>query len=114
MTELAKHAFEVGMPHMVTDQLSEVELLKLVGDFQWRQIAASLGLSERAAVGVSWYARQGDAAALHPVVRIQSGAGETFIYESACGSGSIALAANGGRGTTVVSHWPYPSRDEDA
>lgn len=47
MSELAKHAFEVGMPHMVTDQLSEVELLKLVGDFQWRQIAASLGRSTK-------------------------------------------------------------------
>jgi len=47
VTELAKHAFEVGMPHMVTDQLSEVELLKLVGDFQWRQIAASLDCSTK-------------------------------------------------------------------
>ena len=47
MTELAKHTFEVGMPHMVTDQLSEVELLKLVGDFQWRQIAASLDCSTK-------------------------------------------------------------------
>ncbi len=47
MTDLAEHAFEVGMPHMVTDQLSEVELLKLVGDFQWRQIAASLGCSTK-------------------------------------------------------------------
>lgn len=30
------------MPHMVTDQLSEVELLKHIGDFQWRQIGQAL------------------------------------------------------------------------
>jgi len=34
--------FTVGMPNMVPNQLSEVELLKIFGDLQWSQIAAAL------------------------------------------------------------------------
>ena len=36
-------AFTVGMPHMVPDKLSEVELLKLLGAWQWESIAGWLG-----------------------------------------------------------------------
>jgi probable biosynthetic protein (TIGR04098 family) len=36
--------FTVGMPHMVPGQLSEVELLKLLGDAQWQAITSILGL----------------------------------------------------------------------
>jgi probable biosynthetic protein (TIGR04098 family) len=35
--------FSVGMPHMVPDKLSEVELLKLLGAWQWDSIARLLG-----------------------------------------------------------------------
>lgn len=38
-----RSSFTVGMPHMVTDQLSEVELLKLAADFQWTQIGDAVG-----------------------------------------------------------------------
>ncbi len=32
----------IGMPHMIPDQLSEVELIKLAGDMQWGQIGEAL------------------------------------------------------------------------
>ena len=35
--------FTVGMPHMVPDKVSEVELLKLLGAWQWESIAGWLG-----------------------------------------------------------------------
>jgi probable biosynthetic protein (TIGR04098 family) len=35
--------FTIGMPHMVPDKLSEVELLKLLGAWQWDSIARVLG-----------------------------------------------------------------------
>ena len=35
--------FHIGMPHMVPGKLSEVELLKLLGNFQWDSIATLLG-----------------------------------------------------------------------
>jgi probable biosynthetic protein (TIGR04098 family) len=34
----------VGMPHMVPGQLSEVEMLKLLGDCQWQGISSVLGI----------------------------------------------------------------------
>ncbi|MCP5042667.1 MAG: hypothetical protein GY944_16710 [bacterium] len=35
-------SFTVGMPNMVPDQLSEVELLKIFAEFQWTQLGAAL------------------------------------------------------------------------
>ena len=61
-----------------------------------RAVCAALGLDERVAVGVSWFERVGDAVAIEPVVRVRTEASETFVHESACGSGSIALAAASG------------------
>ncbi len=58
-----------------------------------RAITDALGLSQRTAVGVCWFHRVAGAAVMEPVVRVQTTAGETFIHESACGSGSIALSA---------------------
>jgi probable biosynthetic protein (TIGR04098 family) len=37
------YEFTVGMPHMVPNRLSEVELLKCLGAFQWDSIARGLG-----------------------------------------------------------------------
>jgi probable biosynthetic protein (TIGR04098 family) len=37
------YEFTVGMPHMVPNRLSEVELLKWLGAFQWDSIARRLG-----------------------------------------------------------------------
>jgi diaminopimelate epimerase len=56
-----------------------------------RAITTELGLTERAAVGVNWIVREGDRVTLHPVVWVR--AVDTFFYETACGSGSIAAAA---------------------
>ncbi len=40
--EWLDRSFVVGMPHMVPEQLSEVELLKIVGDAQWQNISQVL------------------------------------------------------------------------
>lgn len=40
--EWSARSFLVGMPHMVPEQLSEVELLKALGDAQWQSISAML------------------------------------------------------------------------
>jgi probable biosynthetic protein (TIGR04098 family) len=37
------YEFTIGMPHMVPNRLSEVELLKCLGAFQWESIARRLG-----------------------------------------------------------------------
>jgi diaminopimelate epimerase len=58
-----------------------------------RAVTGHLGLDGRAAVGVCWFQRRDDAAVIEPIVRVKTAAGETLIHESACGSGSIALAA---------------------
>lgn len=42
MTRIARTEIALGMPHLAPEQLSEVELLKYAGDFQWRQIGAEL------------------------------------------------------------------------
>jgi hypothetical protein len=64
-----------------------------------RAMTDALGLSQRTAVGVCWFHRAADAAVMEPVVRVQTTAGETFIHESACGSGSIALSVATGCAT---------------
>jgi probable biosynthetic protein (TIGR04098 family) len=38
----SERSFLVGMPHMVPEQLSEVELLKALGDAQWQSISNTL------------------------------------------------------------------------
>jgi len=44
------YAFTVGMPHMVPERLSEVELLKWLGAYQWESIADLLGTPSSAIV----------------------------------------------------------------
>jgi probable biosynthetic protein (TIGR04098 family) len=43
MSDWRDYEFTVGMPHMVPNRLSEVELLKCLGSFQWDSIAHRLG-----------------------------------------------------------------------
>lgn len=43
MKEWRDYELTVGMPHMVPNKLSEVELLKWLGAFQWESISALLG-----------------------------------------------------------------------
>ena len=43
MHRVSRWSLVVGMPNMVTDSLSEVELLKHVAEFQWRQIGETIG-----------------------------------------------------------------------
>lgn len=59
-----------------------------------REIVQALGLSERPAVGVCWIERDGTGLVLHPVVWVRGI--DSFFYETACGSGSIAAAAASG------------------
>jgi probable biosynthetic protein (TIGR04098 family) len=40
--EWSERSFLIGMPHMIPDQLSEVELLKVLGDAQWQSISKIL------------------------------------------------------------------------
>ena len=42
MQRYPKLSFTVGMPNMVPDQLSEVELLKIFAEFQWVQLGRAL------------------------------------------------------------------------
>lgn len=57
---------------------------------QHKAITAELGLQERGAVGVCWIVRKDGRIMLHPVVWVRSI--DSFFYETACGSGSIAAA----------------------
>jgi probable biosynthetic protein (TIGR04098 family) len=43
VTEWLDYQFTVGMPHMVPNKLSEVELLKWLGNYQWDSISRALG-----------------------------------------------------------------------
>lgn len=43
MSDWLDYEFTIGMPHMVPNRLSEVELLKALGAFQWDSIARRLG-----------------------------------------------------------------------
>ena len=43
MTSWLDYQFTVGMPHMVPNKLSEVELLKWLGNYQWESISRLLG-----------------------------------------------------------------------
>lgn len=64
-----------------------------------RKITSELGLSGRSAVGVDWIASNEKGVEMHPVVWVKSI--DTFFYESACGSGSIATSAVSGFSSVV-------------
>ena len=57
---------------------------------QHRELTRSLGLSDRAAVGVCWTEQRDGVFTLHPVVWVK--AIDSFFYETSCGSGSIAAS----------------------
>lgn len=63
---------------------------------QHRRLCRDLALTDRAAVGVIWCERAGKNLTLHPLVWVR--ALDSFFYESACGSGTIAAAAVLGSG----------------
>ncbi len=58
---------------------------------QHRVITKELEFSDRGAVGVNWFTRSDEGVSLHPVVWVRDI--DSFFYETACGSGSIAAAA---------------------
>ncbi len=58
---------------------------------QHRDITTQLGLSDRGAVGVNWMRQGEDGVTIDPVVWVRDI--DSFFYETACGSGSIAAAA---------------------
>ena len=53
MSEWNDYFFRVSMPYMIPDKLSEVELLKHAGAFQWESIAKLLGVSPRDITGIT-------------------------------------------------------------
>lgn len=55
-----------------------------------RKLITDLGLSKRDAVGVIWYSQQFEKVKIDPVVWVKKV--NTLYYESACGSGSIAVS----------------------
>ena len=55
-----------------------------------RELVDDLGLRNHEAVGVIWYARQGEKTRIDPVVWVKKV--DTLYYETACGSGAIAAA----------------------
>lgn len=59
-----------------------------------RELVSSLNLKDRKAVGVIWYERQKGKARINPVVWVNEA--DTLYYESACGSGAIAVAISTG------------------
>ncbi|NJB68038.1 diaminopimelate epimerase [Desulfobaculum xiamenense] len=67
-------------------------------------IRADLGLTQCEAAGCIWYSREKDGASIRPVVWVRET--DTTYYETACGSGTVALAllmaANGHAGTVSV------------
>ena len=50
MNDWLDYEFTVGLPHMLPNRLSEVELLKWLGAFQWDSIASRLGRRSSAIV----------------------------------------------------------------
>lgn len=66
---------------------------------QHRAITVELGLNQRGAVGVVWYDVSEGEVLIHPVVWVR--AIDSFFYESACGSGSIAAEVVAGKSRVV-------------
>ncbi len=67
-----------------------------------KQITQSLKLQDKDAVGVIWIKQNADSVKIDPVVWVRSI--DTFFYETACGSGTIAVSA-----TTGVQKITQPS-----
>lgn len=64
-----------------------------------REITNDLGLNERSAVGVCWLGESNGRVLLHPVVWVRGI--DSFFYETACGSGSIAAGVATGQSEIV-------------
>ncbi len=64
-----------------------------------REITKALGLTHGSAVGVIWIQRQAHGMMIHPVVWVRGI--DSFFYETACGSGSIATGTATGE-TKIV------------
>ncbi len=85
--------FTVGMPHMVPDKLSEVELLKLLGAWQWDSIARLLGCRSseiKSADGERLYASFINVELGFPPPHAQ----DSFVEgDAVCGANSVAVYA---------------------
>ncbi len=78
-----------GIVHVLTHDVFVND--RAVYESRHREITEALGLSDRSAVGVCWIEPIGHAGSLmHPVVWVRGI--DSFFYETACGSGSIAVA----------------------
>ena len=108
MSAVAKSvALEDGTPAQIID-LGGIVHVVIEGKFpsdaneysaRHRHIVELFGLSDRGAVGVVWYEKSQDAVVMHPVVWVK--AVDTFLYESSCGSKTIAVAAATGVATII-------------
>ena len=81
-----------GIVHVVLPFKSHFDPIPETYRTVHRQITDSLGLNQRAAVGVIWREKQRDGSTLiHPVVWVRDI--DSFFYETACGSGTLAVLA---------------------
>lgn len=81
-----------GIVHVIVDQPFPKEKEEYTNIHN--EIRALLGLNERSAVGVDWIEQTDSGIVMHPVVWVKSI--DSFFYETACGSGSISVAAISG------------------
>ena len=75
-----------GIVHVLTREAFVND--REVYETRHREITKALGLSERPAVGVIWIQQLDGGLKIHPVVWVRGI--DSFFYETACGSGSIA------------------------
>jgi diaminopimelate epimerase len=67
----------------------------------YKKIIQKLNLDQKSAVGVIWQRRTGREIKIDPIVRVKDI--DSFFYETACGSGSLAvLIANGRKNLSVI------------
>lgn len=86
-----------GIVHVLTQEQFVND--RSVYESRHREITNALGLAQRSAVGVCWIERLPQGIMIHPVVWVRGI--DSFFYETACGSGSIAASAATGE-TQIV------------
>jgi diaminopimelate epimerase len=76
-----------GIVHVVIEAPFPAD--RLAYEREHNLLTKTFDLGERDAVGVVWFERIADTITMHPVVWVR--AINTFIYETSCGSGAIAV-----------------------
>ncbi|HVY67821.1 MAG TPA: M15 family metallopeptidase [Patescibacteria group bacterium] len=84
-----------GIVHVLLDQGAGFNADPAAYRAAHAAVRAELKLNDRPAVGVIWQQRKGRAVQIHPVVWVRDI--DSFFYESACGSGTLAVLAASNR-----------------